>query len=60
MITKETTMCSCQGTTREKATYYGKSTDQKPENAGNADVFFEMDTGSAFMFDAEARAWLPL
>lgn len=58
MITRETSMCSCNGTTRERQTLYGKSTDQKPENAENADIFLEMDTFKIFMFDAEAKAWL--
>lgn len=46
--------------------YYGLSTDDKatckaqtgraPENA---DIFVEMDTGAAFLYDQEGSAWLP-
>lgn len=39
--------------------YYGLSTDEKPETAGNGSKFMEMDTSTMYMFDAEHRAWLP-
>lgn len=39
--------------------YVGKSTDVKPlTGVPNASLFYEMDTGSFFMFDAEAKLWL--
>lgn len=42
-------------------TIYGLSTDQK-ETAGvaNGTVFFEMDTGNAYLFDEENGQWLQL
>lgn len=38
-------------------TYYGKSTDTKPQNAGNGSVFIEMDTGKLYFYDAEGAEW---
>lgn len=67
MITKKTTMCSCQGHTRESAEYYGKSTDVVENGDGtysvigvtclNADVFYAMDTGLVLMCDGETGKW---
>ena len=38
---------------------FGKSTDTKPTlGVKNAQVFFEMDTKGAFMFDADTSTWL--
>ena len=49
------------GDTPKRAEYYGLSTDTKPtKGVNNADVFFEMDTGSVFVFDEENQVWLPL
>lgn len=39
-------------------THYGLSTDVKPLNANNADIFYEMDTKTVFLFDAENKVWL--
>ena len=39
-------------------TYYGLSTDEKPETANNGSRFIEMDTGNVFLFDAEGVEWL--
>lgn len=38
----------------------GKSTDEKPvgKDVPNGSVFYEMDTGKVFKFDAEARVWI--
>lgn len=44
---------------RDQETFYGLSTDEKPiEDACNADIFYEMDTKKAFLFDAENSTWL--
>lgn len=42
------------------ATYdmYGLSTDEKPEGVGNASTFYEMDTKTLYMFDAQNGVWL--
>lgn len=37
---------------------HGKSTDEKPLTYANASVFYEMDTGNVFMFDAEDKVWI--
>jgi hypothetical protein len=43
-----------------RAEYYGKSTDTKPtEGVENADIFYEMDTKKAYMFDGDTKTWLP-
>lgn len=39
-------------------TWYGLSTDYKPTNAPNASTFYEMDTMSVYMFDAENKIWI--
>ena len=39
--------------------YTGLSTDTKPtENVPNASSFFEIDTKSMFLFDAENSTWI--
>jgi hypothetical protein len=43
--------------------YDGLSTDTKPlydDGARNADIFLEMDTGSAFKFDEDGDKWREL
>jgi len=38
---------------------YGKSSDTKPvDKMTNGSAFYEMDTGSLFMFDADTKSWL--
>jgi len=37
---------------------YGLSTDTKPTNVSNASTFYEMDTATLFMFDAQNKVWL--
>ena len=37
---------------------YGLSTDTKPMDVGNASTFYEMDTKTLFMFDAQNKVWL--
>ena len=37
---------------------YGLSTDEKPMNVGNASTFYEMDTKTLYMFDAQNQQWL--
>lgn len=67
MITKETTMCTCQGVARERATYYclqkdiianGDGTYSIPGITGyNADLAFAMDSGLTIMCDGESGKW---
>ena len=43
--------------------FRGLSTDAKPDASfgmANGSVFFEMDTGKAFMWDAEHKNWIQL
>ena len=37
---------------------YGLSTDTKPMDVGNASTFYEMDTRTLFMYDAQNKVWL--
>lgn len=37
---------------------YGRSTDEKPTNVGNASTFYEMDTKKVFLFDEEKKTWI--
>lgn len=37
---------------------YGLSTDVKPTDVCNSSVFYEMDTGSLYMFDEQNKVWL--
>ena len=37
---------------------YGLSTDEKPMDVGNASTFYEMDTKTLYMFDAQNKVWL--
>ena len=38
-------------------TFYGLSTDTKPETADNGQRFVEMDTGKVYLYDAENQIW---
>ena len=39
--------------------FFGLSTDEKPiEKVENAAVFYEMDTKTLHLFDAESREWI--
>lgn len=49
------------GTTRTSVvTNYGLSTDTKPTTAKNGDVFFEMDTSKAYMYNEASTTWTEL
>lgn len=52
------TLKTSQGQMNE---YYGLSTDTKPtdESVPNGSTFYEMNTGTLYMFNADARTWLP-
>lgn len=41
-------------------TFYGLSTDDKPTGTGNGSFFLEMDTGKAYLFNADASEWIEL
>lgn len=44
---------------RSRRGYYGKAADEKPiEGVRNADIFYEMDTKKAYLFDEETKTWL--
>lgn len=46
------------GRIRAVETHWGLSADTKPtEGINNADRFFEMDTGTLFVFDEENTVW---
>lgn len=36
----------------------GLSKDEKPIDAGNGSLFYEMDTGKSYRFDAETKRWI--
>lgn len=36
----------------------GLSKDEKPNDAGNGSLFYEMDTGKSYRFDAETKSWI--
>jgi hypothetical protein len=45
--------------TNERTEFYGKSADEKPiYGTKNADLFYEMDSGKVFMFDADTMTWV--
>jgi hypothetical protein len=46
------------GSIDKKVECYGLSTDEKPVNVPNSSVFYEMDTGDCYLFDAENSQWL--
>ena len=39
-------------------TYYGLSTDEKPDAANNGSMFVEMDTGKLYFYDGENAVWM--
>lgn len=42
-----------------RSNYFGKSTDAKPvAGVKNADIFYEMDTGSVFLYDEDVGNWM--
>lgn len=48
-----------KGGSSPRGEFYGKSVDVKPkEGVKNADIFYEMDTKKAFLFDEETGSWL--
>ena len=54
------------GTKTQQGEFYGLSTDNKAECESqtgrapeNADLFYEMDTGAAFLYDEDGARWLP-
>lgn len=44
--------------TREPAEFFGLSTDQKPTNAVNADIFYEMDTAKMYLYNEAGKTWI--
>lgn len=67
MITKTTSLCSCQGVTRERSEYYVRSTDITDNGDGtytingvqglNADCALVIDTGMVIVCDGETGKW---
>lgn len=62
MITKTFSNYDCHhgdGTIDKKVSYDGLSTDVKPvdNTVPNASTYFEMDTGDAYIYDAENHKW---
>ena len=62
MITKINVPGYCDDDPCQDITEYrGLSTDTKPTDCVyNGDVFFEMDTGDVFMYDAAGKTWLKI
>lgn len=47
------------GDSERQTQYFGLSTDTKPvTNVLNAEIFYEMDTKKAFLFDESNKKWL--
>ena len=44
---------------RDRARHFGLSTDAKPDAGGNGSLFYEIDTGFTYIFDAENKVWYP-
>ena len=40
-----------------RAEYYGLSSDAKPTDAINGDLFYEMDSKKIFLYDKENELW---
>lgn len=38
--------------------FRGKSTDSKPQHVANGATFYEIDTQTLYMFDAESGDWV--
>lgn len=44
---------------RKRSEFYGKSGDTKPtKDVRNADIFYEMDTQTVYLFDEDDGVWL--
>ena len=41
----------------QMTTLFGLSTDEKPVDCKNADIFYEMDTKYIYLFDEENKQW---
>lgn len=52
MVTADKTITYVDGVATTPTTYFGLSTDDKPEDAGNGSCFIEMDSGKIYFFDA--------
>ena len=53
------TVVDAKGKAQRRVTeYYGLSSDNKPKDAKNADVFYEMDTTKVFLYDQSGKAWV--
>ena len=37
---------------------FGLSDDEKPTNVSNSSIFYEMDTGTLYLFDEQNKVWL--
>ena len=37
---------------------FGLSDDAKPMNVSNSSLFYEMDTGTLYLFDEQNKVWL--
>lgn len=60
VISEQVKSCNADGCGRRlRKEYYGKAADTKPtDGVENADIFYEMDTGTVFLFDEENQEWL--
>lgn len=52
MVTVDKSVQYFEGVAYTNSTYYGLSTDEKPEAAANGAAFIEMDSGKVYFFDA--------
>lgn len=42
---------------KQRSLYFCLAADAKPSAAGNGDALIEMDTGKAYLYDAENSTW---
>lgn len=57
MITKENENQNIGGKLVSTKTFYGLSTDSKPEDVANGSAFIEMDSGKLYFYDAAGEQW---
>lgn len=57
MTTPENAMQVSGNEVRTAQTFYGLSTDAKPENPVNGDKIVQMDASKLLMYDAENETW---
>lgn len=58
MITEQKGVQIVNGAVEAAKTYFGLSTDTKPNTAANGACFIEMDTGKIYFYDMTGTQWI--